>query len=266
MMAIRIALGIEYDGSRFHGWQTQPGGGTVQDALEAALAGIAGAQVGVICAGRTDRGVHARAQVVHFDTDADRPDSAWVRGTNALLPESVAVLWARRVEPEFHARYSALSRTYRYVLVNRAVRPALAARYAGWHHAPLDADRMREAAGYLLGQHDFSAFRAAECQAKNAVRALHEVVIVRNGDRLEFRLRANAWLQHMVRNIVGLLVYVGKGRHPPAWARTVLESRDRSRAAPTFAAEGLYLDAVEYAPSWNLPALAPERAVLPALP
>ena len=160
--SIRIALGIEYDGSRFLGWQTQPGGGTVQDALEAALSAIADAPVGVTCAGRTDRGVHARAQVVHFDTDAERPDSAWVRGVNAMLPEAMAVLWSQRVSSDFHARYAARSRTYRYVLVNRPVRPALAARYAGWHHAPLEVEPMRQAASQLLGEHDFSAFRAAE--------------------------------------------------------------------------------------------------------
>lgn len=253
-MATRIALGIEYDGSRFHGWQTQPGGGTVQDALEAALAGIAGGPVDVTCAGRTDAGVHARGQVVHFDAGVERPDSAWVRGVNALLPDSVAVLWSHRVGPDFHARYSALSRTYRYVLVNRPVRPALESGYAGWHHAPLDEARMREAAGHLLGEHDFSAFRAAECQARSPVRTVHEIAIRRDGERIEFRLRANAWLQHMVRNIVGSLVYVGKGKHPPAWVRTVLESRARARAAPTFAAAGLYLEAVEYPASWLLPA------------
>ncbi len=264
-MATRIALGIEYDGSRFLGWQTQSGGGTVQDALEAALSGIADAPVGVTCAGRTDRGVHARAQLVHFDTEAERPDSAWVRGVNAMLPEAIAVLWSRRVPPDFHARYSALSRTYRYVLINRPVRPALAARYAGWYHAPLDAERMQEAAGHLLGEHDFSAFRAAECQAKSPVRTLHAIDVARDGDRIEFRLRANAWLQHMVRNIVGTLVYVGMGKHPPQWAKMVLDSRERSLAAPTFAAEGLYLDAVEYGPVWELPAPARQRSVLPVV-
>jgi tRNA pseudouridine38-40 synthase len=264
-MATRIALGIEFDGSRFLGWQTQPGGGTVQDALQDALSAVADAPVSVTCAGRTDRGVHAREQVVHFDTDAERPDSAWVRGVNALLPESVAVLWSRRVAPEFHARYSALSRSYRYVLVNRPVRPALAARYAGWHHAPLDAGRMREAAGHLTGTHDFSAFRAAECQAKSPVRTLYEIEVARDGDRIEFRLRANAWLQHMVRNIVGTLVAVGKGKHPPGWAKAVLESRDRARAAATFAAEGLYLDCVEYGPDWALPVPCREGSLLPVV-
>lgn len=262
-MATRIALGIEYDGSRFLGWQTQPGGGTVQDALEAALSGIADEVVSVTCAGRTDRGVHGRGQVVHFDTAAQRPDSAWVRGVNAMLPEAVAVLWSQRVAPDFHARYSALSRTYRYVLLNRPVRPALAARHAGWHHAPLDVVPMREAAGQLLGEHDFSAFRAADCQAKNPLRTLHRIDIERKGECIEFTLRANAWLQHMVRNIVGTLVYVGKGKHPPQWAKKVLESRDRSLAAPTFGSEGLYLEAVEYDTRWNVPTTVGHQAVLP---
>jgi tRNA pseudouridine38-40 synthase len=262
-MANRTALGIEYDGSRFLGWQTQPGGGTVQDALEAALSSIADAPVGVTCAGRTDRGVHARAQVVHFDTDAERPDSAWVRGVNAMLPESMAVLWSQRVSGDFHARYSARSRTYRYVLINRPVRPALAARYAGWYHAPLELAAMREAAGYLLGEHDFSAFRAAECQAKSPVRTLHAIAIERSGERLEFTMCANAWLQHMVRNIVGTLVYIGKGKHPPQWAKKLLDARDRARAAPTFGPEGLYLEAVEYESRWNLPAAEAGKTALP---
>jgi tRNA pseudouridine38-40 synthase len=262
-MATRIALGIEYDGSRFLGWQTQPGGGTVQDALEMALSGIADAPVRVTCAGRTDRGVHARAQVVHFDTGAERPDSAWVRGVNALLPEAMAVLWSQQVEPDFHARYAARSRSYRYVLINRPVRPALAARYAGWHHAPLDLDAMRQAASHLLGEHDFSAFRAAECQAKSPVRTLHDIQIEHEGECIEFRMRANAWLQHMVRNIVGMLVYVGKGKHPPHWAKKVLASRDRALSAPTFGPEGLYLDAVEYEARWGLPVAEYRKTALP---
>jgi tRNA pseudouridine38-40 synthase len=263
---MRIALALEYDGSRFLGWQTQPGGGTVQDALQAALAGIAGAAVQVTCAGRTDRGVHAREQVVHFDTAAARPDSAWVRGANALLPESVAVLWAAAVPEDFHARYSAIARTYRYVLLNRPVRPALAARHAGWYHAPLDVAAMRDAARQLVGEHDFSAFRAADCQAKSPVRTLHALDVQARGERVDFVLRANAFLHHMVRNIIGTLIYVGNGRHAPQWAGEVLAARDRGRAAPTFAAEGLYLERVEYAPQWALP--APDRAMtsIPALP
>jgi tRNA pseudouridine38-40 synthase len=249
----RIALGLEYDGSRFLGWQTQPGGGTVQDALEPALAAIAGAPLGVTAAGRTDRGVHARLQVIHFDTAAVRPASAWVRGVNALLPDSVAVLWWRQVDAEFHARYSAVSRTYRYVLLNRAVRPALAASKVGWFHLPLGLEAMREAAALLVGEHDFSAFRSSECQAKTPVRRLHALEIEAQGERIDFVLRANAFLHHMVRNIVGTLIYVGKGKHPPSWAREVLLSRDRSKAAPTFGAEGLYLEKIDYDARWGLP-------------
>ncbi|MDW8468328.1 MAG: tRNA pseudouridine(38-40) synthase TruA [Burkholderiales bacterium] len=262
-MSTRIALGIEYDGSRFLGWQTQPGGGTVQDALEAALATIAGEPIAVTCAGRTDRGVHARAQVVHFDTGAQRPLSAWVRGVNALLPESAAVLWAKPVGTGFHARYSARARTYRYVLLNRPVRPALAARYCGWVHAPLDVERMRAAAAHLVGEHDFSAFRAAECQAKTPRRTLYELRIERDGARIDFVLRANAFLHHMARNIVGLLIWIGDGRRPPHWAREVLESRERARAAPTFPPEGLYLESVEYDADWGLPAPPRARLELP---
>jgi tRNA pseudouridine38-40 synthase len=249
----RIALGIEYDGSRFLGWQTQPGGGAVQDALEPALAAIAGAPLSVTAAGRTDRGVHARLQVVHFDTEAARPASAWVRGVNALLPDSVAVLWSREVDAEFHARYSAVSRTYRYVLLNRAVRPALAASRVGWFHLPLDVDEMRAAAALLVGEHDFSAFRSSECQAKTPIRRLHALEIEAHGERIDFVLRANAFLHHMVRNIVGSLVYVGKGKHPPSWVRDVLLSKNRGEAAPTFGPQGLYLEQIQYDARWGLP-------------
>jgi len=250
---MRIALGIEYDGSRFLGWQTQPGGGAVQDALEPALAAIAGEAASATCAGRTDRGVHAREQVVHFDTGAERPGSAWVRGVNALLPESLAVLWSQPVAGDFHARYSAHARTYRYVLLNRAVRPALAARHVGWFHSSLDIRKMQEAAALLEGEHDFSAFRSAECQAKSPVRTLHSLAIEQRGERLDFVFRANAFLHHMVRNLVGTLVYVGKGKQAPRWVKEVLESRNRSLAAPTFAAEGLYLERIEYDSKWGLP-------------
>jgi tRNA pseudouridine38-40 synthase len=225
----------------------------VQDAVEAALATIAGEPVATICAGRTDSGVHALEQVVHFDTQADRPDSAWVRGVNASLPPQVAVLWSRRVDDKFHARYSATSRSYRYRLLNRAVRPALLASHLGWFPLPLDVARMREAAALLVGAHDFSAFRSAECQAKSPLRTMQRFQIEEEDDEIHFCLTANAFLHHMVRNLVGTLVYVGKGKYPPHWVREVLESKDRSRAAPTFAAEGLYLEKVIYDASWNLP-------------
>ena len=259
---MRIALGIEYDGSRFLGWQTQPGGGTVQDSLEAALAVIAAERVAVTCAGRTDRGVHALEQVVHFDSAAARPHSAWVRGVNALLPDSVGVLWSKGVPADFHARYSARARVYRYVLLNRAVRPALAARHVGWCHAPLDVPAMRAAAEQVLGEHDFSAFRSAECQASTPVRTLQALDIEQRGERIDFVLRANAFLHHMVRNLVGTLIDVGRRKHAPEWVRELLESRNRARAAPTFAAEGLYLEAVEYEASWELPQRPPRALTL----
>jgi tRNA pseudouridine38-40 synthase len=225
----------------------------VQDALEPALAAIAGKQVTTTAAGRTDRGVHARIQVAHFDTDARRPASAWVRGVNALLPDSVAVLWSHEVAEDFHARYSALARTYRYELLNRPVRPALAARYVGWFHLPLDVDKMRAAAAMLVGEHDFCAFRSSECQAKSPVRTIHALKVNQDGDKIEFVVRANAFLHHMVRNIVGTLVYVGKGKHPPQWVQELLVSRDRTKAAPTFGPEGLYLEKIEYEARWGLP-------------
>jgi tRNA pseudouridine38-40 synthase len=221
--------------------------------LEAALAAIAGEPLAVTAAGRTDRGVHARGQVAHFDTNVSRPETAWVRGVNAFLPESIAVLWARPVDAEFHARFSAIARTYRYRLINRPVRPALAARYAGWYHAPLDVEAIRTAARALVGEHDFSAFRAAECQAKTPVRTVHSIVIDTHADRVDFTIRANAFLQHMVRNIVGSLVYVGAGKQPPGWIAELLAARERNKAAPTFAPEGLYLDRIEYDAKWQLP-------------
>ena len=260
---MRLALGIEYDGSGFLGWQTQPGAGAVQDALQGALSAIAGEEIKVTCAGRTDRGVHAIGQVVHFDPTVERPDSAWVRGVNAVLPDSVAVLWVHRVADGFHARFSALSRSYRYVLLNRPVRPALAARHAGWFHRELDLEAMRRAARVLVGEHDFSAFRSSECQAKSPVRHVRRLEIDRRGERIDFSITANAFLHHMVRNIVGTLVYVGKGKHPPGWVRELLSSGQRALAAPTFGPEGLYLEAVEYAPEWGLPRGQRSRPALP---
>jgi len=250
---VRVALGLEYDGRQFCGWQTQPDGCAVQDVLELALQQIAGEAITVASAGRTDTGVHALAQVVHFDTAAQRPESAWVRGVNALLPPSVAVRWAREVAPTFHARFAAQARRYRYLLLNRPTRPGLAAGRAGWFHAPLQLERMQQAANYLIGEHDFSAFRAAECQAKTPVRTLTELCIQRQNDCIIFDLRANAFLHHMVRNIVGALVYVGKGKHPPQWLDELLQARDRKMAAPTFAPDGLYLSGVEYEAHWGIP-------------
>jgi tRNA pseudouridine38-40 synthase len=254
---MRIALGLEYDGSGFCGWQTQPSGCAVQDALDAALSEIAAHPVQSQCAGRTDAGVHALAQVVHFETWAQRPLTAWVRGANTLLPRSVAVNWARAVPGDFHARFSACGRAYRYLLLNRPERPGVRFQHVGWHHHPLDMSRMRDGASYLLGTHDFSAFRAAECQARSPVKELRRARIERLGDLVLFDFAADAFLHHMVRNMVGCLVKVGNGGRPPEWIHEVLQGRDRERAAPTFPANGLYLAAVEYAAAWGLPATQP---------
>lgn len=250
---MRIALGIEYDGSSFNGWQSQADGCTVQDALQRAISQVAGSSVSIIAAGRTDAGVHALEQVIHFDTDVHRPSSAWVRGVNAQLPKSIAVLWACEVPDEFHARFSAQERSYQYRLVNRPVRSAIHQGKVGWFHAPLNDALMRQAASYLLGEHDFSSFRAAECQAKSPVKILRRLDINRQGSLIIVELTANAFLHHMVRNIVGCLVYVGKGKHPPIWMQEVLLARQRKIAAPTFAADGLYLRHITYDPQWGLP-------------
>jgi tRNA pseudouridine38-40 synthase len=250
---MRIALGVEYDGHPFCGWQSQADGRTVQDTLQQALSQLAGEQISVIAAGRTDTGVHALEQVVHFDTGAERPLSAWVRGANALLPASIAVLWAHPVADEFHARFSAHGRSYRYLLINRAVRPAVHSGKTGWFHAPLDLAAMQDASRHLLGEHDFSAFRAAQCQARSPIKHLQRLDISRHGEMLVFDLSADAFLHHMVRNIVGCLVYVGKGKYPPSWLSELLTSRDRSLAAPTFAPDGLYLARIRYEAKWGLP-------------
>ncbi len=250
---MRIALGVEYDGGSFCGWQSQPEGFTVQDTLQAAVSQIADAPVSVLAAGRTDTGVHALEQVVHFDTEAVRPLTAWVRGVNAQLPPSVVVRWAHPVTDEFHARFSAQGRSYRYLLLNRSVRSAVHAGKAGWFHKPLDISAMQEAALCLLGEHDFSAFRAAECQAKSPVKHMYRIDIYQDGEMLVFDLEANAFLHHMVRNLVGCLVYIGKGKYPPQWMAEILEGRERSRAAPTFSPDGLYLRRIQYDAKWGLP-------------
>ena len=250
---MRIALGVEYDGKPYCGWQSQPDGLTVQDALQAVLSQIADEPIGIVAAGRTDTGVHALEQVVHFDTTAHRPVSAWVRGVNTLLPKSIAVRWAHPVPDEFHARFSAEGRSYRYLLVNRSVRSAVHAGKAGWYHLPLDLDAMRAGAQHLLGEHDFSAFRAAECQAKSPVKQMYGIDIRREGDMVVFDVSANAFLHHMVRNLVGCLIYVGKGKHPPEWIAEILQLRERRLAAPTFAPDGLYLRRIQYDAKWGLP-------------
>jgi len=253
---MRIALGLEYDGSAFSGWQTQPGGTAVQDALERALAAFAGCRLATLCAGRTDAGVHATYQVVHLDTVLERPLAAWVRGVNSHLPATVAVRWSRAVADDFHARYSASGRRYDYWLLNDPVRSPLAHGRVGWVFRPLDESAMRAAAQGLIGQHDFTSFRAAECQAHSAVRDLRQCDVQRFGRLIRVRVAANAFLHHMVRNLVGTLVYVGLGRQPVEWPAQVLAARDRTLAAPTFAAAGLYLTHVQYDPALDLPPCA----------
>ena len=259
----RIALGVMYGGSDWYGWQTQPGRHTVQDRLEAALSSFADRPVRTVCAGRTDSGVHGLGQVVHFDTDAVRQLQGWVRGTNALLPASIAVRWAREVEGGFHARFSAERRRYDYLLCNHPVRDPLWAGRAGWSHRPLDLAAMRAAAAALLGRHDFSAFRSAECQARSPVRELTRFNLRRQGAMLVFTFEANGFLHHMVRNLVGSLLAVGTGRQPVEWLAAVLAGRDRTRAAPTFMPDGLYLTAVQYPQVFGLPAPVGLSALLP---
>jgi tRNA pseudouridine38-40 synthase len=255
----RIVLGIQYDGRPWMGWQSQPHGLTVQDHLENALQHIAAHPVRVSCAGRTDAGVHALEQVVHFDTDTKRPLTSWVRGVNAHLPESIAVRWAAVVsknsehELDFHARYSARARTYHYVLYNHPVRSPLLAGRVGWVFRPLNVERMQQAASYLIGEHDFSSFRATTCQAKTPIKQMHEISFQRHGNLIIVTLRASAFLHHMVRNMMGSLIVVGAGNQEPEWMQEVLSTCDRSIAAPTFMPDGLYLAKVDYESKWNLP-------------
>jgi len=250
---MRIALGLEYDGSHFCGWQSQPNACGVQDRLEDALQSMAGHPLRVTAAGRTDTGVHALSQVVHFDTSTERPFTAWVRGINANLPAAVRVLWANRVDDAFHARFDAYQRSYQYLLYNSAVAPAVMAKKAGWFHQVLDDGLMSDAIRYLIGTHDFSAFRAAECQAKSPVKQMHRAEVKRAGDYLLFEFCANAFLYHQVRNMVGALIYVGKGKHPPDYIGELLRGHDRTKAPPTFSPDGLYLTGVGYDEKWGLP-------------
>ncbi len=259
---MRIVLILEYDGSQYCGWQSQPDGCSVQDALERALSEIACENIRVVTAGRTDTGVHALYQVVHFDTLVCRPVSAWVRGVNAFLPKDIAVLWASEISADFHARFSATERHYQYLLSNHSVRPAINHHKVGWYHAALNLENMQVAAKMLVGKHDFSAFRAAECQAKSPIRILNRLEITQQGNLFVFDIRANAFLQHMVRNIVGCLVYVGKGKYAPDWMQTLLESLNRTYAAPTFSANGLYLAGVKYDAAWQLPELTQTQMIV----
>lgn len=257
---MRIALGIEYDGTDFLGWQRLTHGASVQAALEQALSRVADARIEVTCAGRTDSGVHARCQVVHFDSAAERSARGWALGTNSNLPTSVAVRWAQPVSEDFHARFGALARRYRYTIVNRPVRPALDARYVAWERFPLDAGAMHAAAQALVGEHDFSAFRTVACQARTAMRNVHEIRVVRVDECVVIEVQANAFLHHMVRNIVGSLLPVGRGEQPARWIAELLAGRDRALAGPTAAAQGLTFLQPLYPAEYGLPSEVTWRA------
>jgi len=255
---MRFALGIEYDGSDFSGWESQPRQRTVQSTLESALSSVADGAIKIVCAGRTDAGVHALAQVVHFDSRAERAPHEWVLGANSNLPGDVNVCWASPVVEDFHARYSALCRHYRYVIHNRRERSALLRQRAAWERSPLDTTPMQAAGSHLLGEHDFSSFRAAGCQAKGPVRTVASLEVHRRGALVIIDIAANAFLQHMVRNVAGVLIEVGKGKREPAWAKELLAARDRRLGAVTAPPQGLYLSRIDYPSEYGLPAVSPE--------
>lgn len=251
---MRYALGIEYDGSEFLGWQRHGNGPTVQAEVEKALAFVAHDAIAVICSGRTDSGVHAGCQVVHFESDVARTTRAWVLGTNTRLPSGIRVLWCQQVANEFHARYSARARQYRYRIINRAIPPAMQRQFLSWERLPLDADAMQRAAQVLVGEHDFSAFRTAKCQAKHPNRHLQKISVHRDGEQVIVDVQANAFLHHMVRNIVGSLILIGRGLQAESWLGDVLAGKDRTVAGPTAAAEGLVFLGPKYPLEWRLPA------------
>lgn len=248
----RVALGLSYNGAGWLGWQTQPDGGTVQDSLHQALGQFLAQPTKTVCAGRTDTGVHALCQVVHLDTTVQRRHESWIRGLNALLPDSIAIQWAQDVPDTFHARFSALTRTYLYLLRNTRVRTPLMHGRVGWVYRDLELHSMQQAAARLVGEHDFSSFRSSQCQASSPVRTLLSLDIEQQGEFFLFRFRANAFLHHMVRNLMGALVYVGQGKHPPQWMDMLLARRDRRLAAPTFSSAGLYLAGVDYPGAFGL--------------
>ena len=260
---MRLALGISYNGQAYQGWQSQLSGQTVQDQLEVALGKFTVQRVSTLCAGRTDSGVHGLMQVVHFDTLLERAPSSWVRGTNSFLPHDIAVEWAQAVPDEFHCRASALSRRYAYILLESPVRPSVDAGRVGWVFRPLDMGAMQQAAAHLLGEHDFSSFRASACQALSPVKTLQRIDISQRGAYWRFEFEANAFLHHMIRNLMGCLIAVGQHKQHPDWARDVLLARNRDAAAPTFSPDGLYFLGPRYAPHWGLPDRTPAYDGLP---
>ena len=260
MSGMRICCAVEYDGAAFSGWQRQDHARSVQGDVEAALSRVADHPVQVACAGRTDAGVHATSQIIHFDTSAERSERSWLLGANANLKKDARLLWAREVKDDFHARFSARARSYRYVILNRGVASALLRHHVTWDHNPLDEARMLAGASYLLGEHDFSSFRAVACQAKSPVRTVHRLDVTRSGDYLYLDVEANAFLHHMVRNFAGVLMAVGRGDRPPDWVEEILLHRDRTRGGVTAPACGLYLVGVQYPPEYGIEA----RGVVPA--
>ncbi|WP_289536395.1 tRNA pseudouridine(38-40) synthase TruA [Pseudomonas sp. SO81] len=250
----RIALGVEYKGTRYRGWQRQDSGvPTVQESLEKALSQVAAEPIGLMCAGRTDAGVHASGQVVHFDTRAERPLKAWVMGANANLPADISVTWAKVMPAHFHSRFKACARRYRYVIYNDHIRPAHMAEEVTWNYRPLDVARMREAARHLVGTHDFTSFRAVQCQAKSPVKTVHHLEVIEHGRFIIIDVRANAFLHHMVRNFAGVLMTIGAGEREPSWVLDALASRDRRAGGVTAHPYGLYLVQVEYPEEFELP-------------
>ncbi len=259
----RFAVGIEYDGTAYAGWQSQRGAPSIQELTERAFSTVANETVSLVCAGRTDAGVHAREQVAHFDTGAVRPLRGWLLGANTNLPRDISVSWIVPVPAHFHARYSAESRTYRYFIYNRPVRSALVEKRVAQIHRPLQHELMREAASVFVGEHDFNAFRSSECQAKSTVRRLMRLAVEREGDWVTVEITANAFLHHMVRNLVGVLMEIGRGEQPVSWARNVLESRDRTQGGVTAPAEGLYMWSVEYPTAFGLPGAGGSAIISP---
>jgi tRNA pseudouridine38-40 synthase len=253
---MRIALGISYQGTAYHGWQAQAGLQTIQSVLEEATAKVADQTISIICAGRTDKGVHALGQVVHFDTTAVRSHLSWLLGINSHLSEDIRIHWACEVADEFHARFSATARRYRYIIYNHPLASALWNKYTAHCHYPLNEIYMQSAADYLLGKHDFSSFRATSCQSKNAIRHIYELKVSRQADHIIIDITANAFLHHMVRNIAGLLIDIGSGKQKIMWAKEVLHLKDRSKAAITAKPSGLYLAEVFYPKSFSIPNLS----------
>jgi tRNA pseudouridine38-40 synthase len=260
---VRIALGVSYDGRAYQGWQSQSSGLTVQDKLEKALGTFTAQRVSTLCAGRTDAGVHALMQVVHFDTDRERDTHSWTRGTNANLPRDIAVQWALQTTDAFHCRACATSRRYAYVLLESPVRPSVEAGRVGWSFRPLDEAAIQQAANYLLGEHDFTSFRAAQCQALSPVKNMLAITVHRRGAYWRIEFEANAFLHHMIRNIMGCLVTIGQGKKPADWLLDVLAARDRKVAAPTFSPDGLYFLGPRYDAHWGIPDRTPAYDGLP---